>query len=98
MFPHGVRNLCLLESFTVCDDLARSVHARQESSVEEFGVVHATVKDGQQHDNTVGGRSVKELHDFLRKYDHNMTFAGMRRVGYDNYGTLSGPASRVRRR
>jgi len=76
---------------------------KQESSVEQFGVVHAEVKKAGEDTATVRGKSLRELQDFFAANDPGLKsgkqgdFAGLRRIGDPEEGTalwttLSDPA------
>ncbi|KAK1736247.1 serine/threonine-protein kinase [Skeletonema marinoi] len=66
---------------------------KQESSVQEFGIVHAQVKGGTQENTSVRGASLREFQDFLKTNDpgqkegKNGHFAGLQRFGDPEDGT-----------
>eukprot|EP00984_Skeletonema_dohrnii_P002429 scaffold836_cov77-Skeletonema_dohrnii-CCMP3373.AAC.3 len=65
----------------------------QDSSVQEFGVVHAEVKGGTQENTSVRGASLREFQDFMKKNDPGLkegksgNFAGLQRIGDPEEGT-----------
>eukprot|EP00966_Prymnesium_polylepis_P324984 7380982-Prymnesium_polylepis.1 len=66
---------------------------KQESSVQQFGVVHGEVTKGNHESKTVRGQSLRQLHDFLKEYDPGLKsgqaghFAGLQRIGNPEDGT-----------
>jgi hypothetical protein len=66
---------------------------KQESSVEQFAVVHAEVKKGTEEKKSVRGVSLREFEDFMNKYDPGLKknksgdFAGLQRIGDPEDGT-----------
>jgi serine/threonine protein kinase/ankyrin repeat protein len=66
---------------------------KQESSVEDFGVVHAEVKEGTEEEKSVRGASLREFVDFMTKNDPGLStnksghFAGLKRIGDPEDGT-----------
>ena len=66
---------------------------KQESSVQDFGVVHKEVKKGTEEKQTVRGASLRDLKDFMEKYDPGLSkgkngdFAGLQRIGDPDDGT-----------
>eukprot|EP00956_Cyclotella_meneghiniana_P002070 scaffold2314_cov55-Cyclotella_meneghiniana.AAC.6 len=66
---------------------------KQESSVEEFAVVHKEVKGGTEEKKSVRGVSLREFEDFLNKNDPGLKedksgdFAGLQRIGDPEDGT-----------
>ena len=66
---------------------------KQESSVQEFVVVHEEVKRGTEEKKSVRGASLREFVDFLKKNDPGLKdgksgdFAGLHRIGDPNDGT-----------
>ena len=65
---------------------------KQDSSVEEFSVLHEEVKKGSEEKKSVRGASLRIFMDFLEKEDpgrkdgKNGQFAGLQRIG-DDQGT-----------
>eukprot|EP00984_Skeletonema_dohrnii_P005207 scaffold1824_cov104-Skeletonema_dohrnii-CCMP3373.AAC.7 len=62
---------------------------KQESSVEEFSVLHEEVKgEGSSEENkSVRGASLRDFVDFLEKEDPGRNFAGLNRIGDPEEGT-----------
>jgi serine/threonine protein kinase len=66
---------------------------KQESSVEQFGVVHAEVQGGTEESKSVRGASLREFMDFMSKNDPGLKdgksgdFAGLQRIGEPEDGT-----------
>jgi len=59
---------------------------KQESSVEQFGVVHAVVMDGSEVEKSVRGESLRVFVDFMKKKAGG-DFAGLQRIGDPEDGT-----------
>jgi len=66
---------------------------KQESSVQEYGIVHAQVKGGTQANTSVRGESLRQFQDFMNDYDPGLKkgkkghFAGLHRIGDPEEGT-----------
>ena len=58
----------------------------QESSVEQFGAVHANVQGDHNEEETTRGASLRELTQFFKVKDQNEGYAGLRRIA-DEDGT-----------
>lgn len=54
---------------------------KQESSVEAFNVVHEQAMADGKKEQTVRGAAMRELQDFLAKYDKSRRYAGLGRIG-----------------
>eukprot|EP00985_Skeletonema_marinoi_P021645 scaffold13386_cov154-Skeletonema_marinoi.AAC.2 len=66
---------------------------KQESSVQEFGVVHEEVEGGTEEKKSVRGASLRDFQDFLKEKDPGLSggksgdFAGLQRIGDPEDGT-----------
>ena len=60
----------------------------QESSVENFGAVHAKVQEGGEKQETARGASLRVLQRFFEKEDPERGYAGLRRVGGEDGAAL----------
>ena len=61
---------------------------KQESSVEDFGVVHTEVMSGEEESQTPRGASLRELQKFFKdQFNDAPNFAGLNRIGDPEDGT-----------
>ena len=61
---------------------------KQESSVEDFGVVHTEVMSGEEQKQTPRGASLRELQKFFKdQFNDAPNFAGLNRIGDPEDGT-----------
>ncbi|KAK1734313.1 hypothetical protein QTG54_015080 [Skeletonema marinoi] len=60
---------------------------KQESSVQEFGVVHEEVEGGTEEKKSVRGASLRDFQDFLKESGKSGDFAGLQRIGDPEDGT-----------